>query len=175
MRPTCLFADKNFSTETNLQRCRCPVLMQDFLRTTNILCFSFNQIVNQFSESWINHLFTFHSSLRISSVLLSRLVTNPGFQSNFPFWDNGSPSYKDQSRYRPGQLFWNRNHNDDMQPFAHNFLPSVTEWRQVWCPFGMFSLGSVNSRLHNQVPAALRLFNPLQLPLHRQSQLKRNQ
>ena len=120
MRPTCLFADKNFSTETNLPRCRCPVLMQDFLRTTNILCFSFNQIVNQFSESWINHLFTFHSSLRISSVLLSRLVTNPGFQSNFPFWDNGSPSYEDQSRYRPGQLFWNRNHNDDMQPFAHN-------------------------------------------------------
>ena len=134
-------------------------LMQDFLRSTNILCFSFNQIVNQFSESWINHRLTFHSSLRISSVLLSRLVTNPGFQSNCPFWDNGSPSYEDQSRYRPA--------------IAHNIVPSAMEWRQVWCPFGMFSLGSVNPCSHNQVPAALCLFNPLHF--HSQSRLKRNQ
>ena len=35
MRATCLDADKNLSTETNLQKCRRPASEHDFLRTTN--------------------------------------------------------------------------------------------------------------------------------------------
>jgi len=39
VRPTCPWADKNSSTETNLQRNCCPTLKQDFLWKTNIKCF----------------------------------------------------------------------------------------------------------------------------------------
>ena len=60
---------------------------------------------------------------------------NPGFRSNFPLWDNGSHSYEDQSRYRPGQLFWNRDHNDGIQQFAHNFVPTAAGKTAGLAPF----------------------------------------
>ena len=50
VRPTCLDADKNLSTKTNLQKCRRPASEHDFLRTTNKNCFSCSKPVSQFSE-----------------------------------------------------------------------------------------------------------------------------
>ena len=51
--PTCLNANKNLSTETNLQRCRRPASEHDFLRTTNKNCFSSDKPASQFSETYL--------------------------------------------------------------------------------------------------------------------------
>ena len=66
---------------------------------------------------------------------------NPGFRSNFPLWDNGSHSYEDQSRYRSGQLFWNRDRNDDIQQFAHNFVPTAAGKTAGLAPFQYVQAG----------------------------------
>ena len=52
VRPTCLYADKNLSTETSLQRSRSPATNQDFLETTNKKCFSWDKIVDQFQKAY---------------------------------------------------------------------------------------------------------------------------
>ena len=72
MRPTCPYADKNLSTETNLQRSRRPASEQDFLRTTNIKCFSCDKVVSQ-SQRSLEYVLASHFILQCELYCRSRV------------------------------------------------------------------------------------------------------
>ena len=85
MRPTCLHADKNLSTETNLQRSHSPATNQDFLGTTNKKCFSWDKLsINFKRRTW----FAFHYFVATELCRLSHVPTHEFrvFDQMFPFF-----------------------------------------------------------------------------------------
>ena len=119
VRPTCLCADKNLSTETNLQRSRGPATNQDLIGTTNKKCFSWDKVVDRIS--------LFRCDWVVQSAYTGM---NSGFRSNVPVFGRSDTdnSYDQHNGYRPGQYFWSRyqNHDAQLQQFPQNtFVPTA--------------------------------------------------
>ena len=119
VRPTCLCADKNLSTETNLQRSRGPATNQDLIGTTNKKCFSWDKVVDRIS--------LFRCDWVVQSAYTGM---NSGFRSNVPVFcgSDTDNSYDQHNGYRPGQYFWSRyqNHDAQLQQFPQNtFVPTA--------------------------------------------------
>ena len=129
MRPTCLDADKKLSTETNLQRSRRPASEHDFLRTTNKNCFSCDIPVSHSVKlkSFTPHV-TFLATFGSAVLCHGFIIMNP----SYPFYLNIDPDQTTQDRYRPGQLFWRRNHSENNLQFAENTFPTTST---VLAPF----------------------------------------
>ena len=145
VRPTCLCADKNLSTETNLQRSRGPATNQDLIGTTNKKCFSWDKVVDRIS--------LFRCDWVVQSAYTGM---NSGFRSNVPVFGRSDTdnSYDQHNGYRPGQYFWSRyqNHDAQLQQFPQTLLCQ----RRVWLDLSILAIQSS----YRPAPAVCQLNRP---------------
>ena len=145
VQPTCLYADKNLSTEANLQGSRGPATNQDLIGTTNKKCFSWDKVVDRIS------LFRCHWVVQSAYTGM-----NSGFRSNVPVFGGSDTdnSYDQHNGYRPGQYFWSRyqNHDAQLQQFPQTLLCQ----RRVWLDLSILAIQSS----YRPAPAVCQLNRP---------------
>ena len=147
MRPTCLYADKNLSTETNLQRSRSPATNQDLLGKTNKKCFP-----RLFSKGLQKcNVLCFHCiiSLRLSCAVGHACVIDV-FDQMFPFFGGATQTTLTISTMGVGQFPRN------------NFVPTAV--------LAQFQHPSHPELVHYLAPAVCQLSLP-HLQHHPQSPL----